>query len=246
MTRGCVAPGLDEVGVGGDALGLLPATQARRSPHRTAPLKGVRRQARNTYLDSGFSFHRCPCSRSVGQPCRVAPGRSAGSPRGCCERLRSGHTSCESQGVTARRPCRAPSFSYCGRYRYFVTTCTDGRRRVFRNRLLVRRVLMHLRQAARYRKFSITAYCFMPDHLHFLAEGLDDDSDFRRLIHDFKHRSGFEYRKATRNSLWQVGYYDHVLRRDEAAKRITALHHSESCQGRSGHGRETISVLGIR
>ncbi len=62
----------------------------------------------------------------------------------------------------------------------------------------------------------------MLDHLHFLTEGLDDDSDLRRFIHDFKHRSGYEYRRATRNSLWQVGYYDHVVRQNETAKRIAA------------------------
>jgi REP element-mobilizing transposase RayT len=55
----------------------------------------------------------------------------------------------------------------------------------------------------------------MPDHLHLLIEGKDDNSDSRRFISSYKQSTGFYYKKKTGQPLWQVNYYEHVLRREE-------------------------------
>ena len=62
----------------------------------------------------------------------------------------------------------------------------------------------------------------MPNHLHALAEGLREDADLRRFVGIFKQRSGFDYGRATRQLLWQPGYYGHVLRDGEAVMNVAA------------------------
>ena len=52
----------------------------------------------------------------------------------------------------------------------------------------------------------------MPDHFHVLAQGLHDRSDLREFIRVFKQRSAFAFRQTHRRRLWEVSYYDHVLR----------------------------------
>jgi putative transposase len=64
-------------------------------------------------------------------------------------------------------------------------------------------------------RFAIIAYCFMPDHLHVLAEGVVDTSDFTEFVRLFKQQAAFEWKRAAGGRLWQRGYYDHVLREEQ-------------------------------
>ena len=52
----------------------------------------------------------------------------------------------------------------------------------------------------------------MPDHAHFLFEGLDDRSHFTSCITVARQRSARTFRKEFRERLWQDGYFDRVLR----------------------------------
>ena len=56
----------------------------------------------------------------------------------------------------------------------------------------------------------------MPDHLHALLEGTGPAADFRRMMMLFKQASTHQFRRTTGESLWASGYYEHVLRDDEA------------------------------
>jgi putative transposase len=86
---------------------------------------------------------------------------------------------------------------------------------VFKNDLLVGWLTDTLREKSSSFGFRVWAYCFMPDHLHLLIEGKDNNSDMRRFISSYKQSTGFYYKKKTGLSLWQVNYYEHVLRRGE-------------------------------
>jgi putative transposase len=55
----------------------------------------------------------------------------------------------------------------------------------------------------------------MPDHVHLLAEGKTPESDLRPFMSSFKQKSGFTFSNVRGARLWQDGYYDRVLRRDE-------------------------------
>ncbi len=52
----------------------------------------------------------------------------------------------------------------------------------------------------------------MPDHGHFLVEGLADRSNFKRFCKLAKQRSGMAHARAKGGPLWQEDYYDRVLR----------------------------------
>ena len=53
----------------------------------------------------------------------------------------------------------------------------------------------------------------MPDHLHLITEGQSADADLRKHVSMFKQRTAYSLRRCGR--LWQGGYYDHVLRKEE-------------------------------
>ena len=115
-----------------------------------------------------------------------------------------------------KRP-RLRTFDYLGRYRYFLTLCTHLRRDVFIEAEPVNLVLAPILRSAERGGFDITAYCFMPDHLHLLAHGLSDHADLKEFVKRSKQTSGFRYKQATNRALWQPSYYDHTLRDDETS-----------------------------
>ena len=63
-------------------------------------------------------------------------------------------------------------------------------------------------------RFDVHAYCFMPDHLHLLLSG-EAGGSLREFVRQFKQISSFEHKHRDGTELWQISYYDRVLRRDE-------------------------------
>ncbi len=113
---------------------------------------------------------------------------------------------------------RLKHFDYIGRHRYFVTLCTDHRKKIFEeNNDLVVEMINILAACGADRGFVIWAYCFMPDHLHVLAEGAKETADLKKFLKDYKQKTGYAFtkRKPGGDKLWQPGYYDHVLRESE-------------------------------
>jgi REP element-mobilizing transposase RayT len=54
----------------------------------------------------------------------------------------------------------------------------------------------------------------MPDHLHLLVSG-QDNSSLTDFVRHFKQLSGHQYKREYGAQLWQISYYDHVLRKEE-------------------------------
>src|SRR6266702_1979941 len=75
---------------------------------------------------------------------------------------------------------RRPADHYRGRLIYFVTVGTEKRAPFFADRSTGRWLLHHLLEIAGQQNFSLHAFCIMPDHIHFLCEGLLDTSDLVR------------------------------------------------------------------
>jgi len=120
--------------------------------------------------------------------------------------------------MTLRRPTRLPDFPYVGQYRYSLRFSTHGRARLFINDAHVDAVTTQIRRSADEDQFAVLAYCFMPDHLHLVVEGLAETSDLRRFIKVMKQRAAYVFRVTFKVPfLWQEGYYERVLRSDEAS-----------------------------
>jgi len=115
-------------------------------------------------------------------------------------------------------PGHLKTFDYLGLYRYSLTFCTDRRRARFTTDAVVDLVKQQILRAATENQFAVIAYCFMPDHLHLLIEGRSDASDCKRFIALAKQYSGYYFKRAYRESLWQRYGYERVLRDDEASK----------------------------
>jgi putative transposase len=110
---------------------------------------------------------------------------------------------------------RPSGFTYLGRYAYSVTCWTFARQPAFSAGAVVDTVAAQLLRSSREEQFALLAYCFMPDHVHLLLEGLSSTSDLPRLLARWKHKTGCAYRSLTNMLLWQGGFHDHVLRQEE-------------------------------
>lgn len=112
-------------------------------------------------------------------------------------------------------PRHLSTFNYIGFHRYFLTFCTFERRLLFLERSAIGLVRDQILRASETEAFAISAYCFMPDHLHLLVEGQREDSTALRFISLAKQLSGFHYRQKFGGPLWQRYGYERVLRNDE-------------------------------
>ena len=113
-----------------------------------------------------------------------------------------------------RKSIRLPAGSYVGPRIYFVTICCEGRKPALADAEWVSRCIVRLREASTASLFSVHAYCFMPDHVHLLAEGRGAESSLRAFLSRFKQFTAFEYQRKTGTRLWQTKFYDYVLRQD--------------------------------
>ena len=112
-------------------------------------------------------------------------------------------------------PGHLKAFDYLGPHRYSLTFCTERRQKLFTTKEVVDLVLEQIARAAAEYQFEITTYCFMPDHLHLLIEGVAEDSDCRRFIKHAKQYSGFYYSKVRKERLWQRYGFERIVRDSE-------------------------------
>jgi putative transposase len=118
------------------------------------------------------------------------------------------------------RPSRLDRFEYIGFHRYFLTFCTRSRSTIFIDAIIARDTLAQILRTASEEHFSVLAYCLMPDHVHLLVEGTTQRADLRRFAKMSKQRSGAIHALRSRERLWQEGYHDHILRKDEDLKSV--------------------------
>jgi len=98
---------------------------------------------------------------------------------------------------------------------YLLTTVTHQRRPLFHNLYFARLVIQHLRLSEQQDHCQSLAWVVMPDHIHWLLELRD--ATLGALMQRFKCQSSNALRKAGVKTMpvWQAGYYDRALRRDE-------------------------------
>ena len=123
--------------------------------------------------------------------------------------------------IRYRTSPRLKHFDYTGPYAYFLTLVTRTRHRAFVSPTTVAIALDALEESLKKHRFTLHAYCLMPDHAHLLVGG-GAGSNLQEFVHHFKTLTGFRYKKATGRSLWQISYHDRVLRRDEDLHEVAA------------------------
>ena len=111
---------------------------------------------------------------------------------------------------------RLPRESYVGKQWLFVTLCCAGRHKYFVRNSFCSWFLRLLAANAAAHSVSVHAYCFMPDHVHLLLEGLQPTSDMLELLKAVKRKSSAAFLRKTGQPLWQKKFYDHILRRNDS------------------------------
>ena len=115
-----------------------------------------------------------------------------------------------------RKQIRLPSEGYRGGNAFSVTIATYHRQKIFTDDEAATSAVRCLREAALGFNARIYAYCFMPDHVHLLAQ-TPPGIDFSRFVNYFKQVAGLALRDRlnTSDAMWQPRFYDHGLRSDE-------------------------------
>ena len=122
--------------------------------------------------------------------------------------------------MRTNHPAHLKAFDYVGLHRYFLTFCTDYRQKFFVDASNVELTLKQILRSAIENQFAITAYCFMPDHLHLLVEGETDSSNCLTFIKKAKQYSGFYFSQARGQKLWQRYGYERIVREDENSLQV--------------------------
>lgn len=111
------------------------------------------------------------------------------------------------------KPCRQRRLTriYESSTTYFLTLCTDERKRVLDNHSVFKRAQKFAAESLERYGVFVHSYVLMPDHAHLIiciAPGSKTTlgawvKAFKALVarHEFK---------------WQTGYFDHVLRSDQS------------------------------
>jgi putative transposase len=99
--------------------------------------------------------------------------------------------------------------------RIYLITCVTWKREEIFSQWACGRLLATV-LINEHRRAETLAYVVMPDHLHWLIQ-LSNDTSLDRLMRTVKgvssHRINRELNRTGR--LWQPGYHDHALRREE-------------------------------
>ncbi len=123
-------------------------------------------------------------------------------------------------GIKYKKRIRLKHFDYKGFYRYFITMCTSNKSPLFVDHELVLWLVKILKEKSETYGFKVWVYCFMPDHLHLLIEGIGEQSCFKKFISNYKQITGYYFKQNRSVSLWQINYFEHVLRHDDATDNI--------------------------
>lgn len=103
---------------------------------------------------------------------------------------------------------------YIGKHHYFLTFCTEQRRPFFEDDDTVALVRTQILRACRQHDFELTAYSFMPDHLHLVARGVSDTSDCKAFVKSAKQYAGYTFSQHHGCRLFQRYCFERVIRDD--------------------------------
>jgi REP element-mobilizing transposase RayT len=103
---------------------------------------------------------------------------------------------------------------------YLITCAVLDRKPIFNNHKAAEFVLSSLRWLEKQGKMALDAAVVMPDHLHFVM-ALQNGS-LSQLMHSLKGYTAYKINEllSRKGSLWQQGYHDHAVRRDEDLKEV--------------------------
>ena len=115
-----------------------------------------------------------------------------------------------------RRSLRMLGHHYSESRAYHIAWGTHQRRKLLVSNALASEVRRILEEEAVRTLTDLYAYCVMPDHVHVLLQ--PNGGDLIRYVQAVKGKTTRIYWKLGGGSgkLWQRGFHDHILRREES------------------------------
>jgi REP element-mobilizing transposase RayT len=93
---------------------------------------------------------------------------------------------------------------------YHVITNTKNRQPIFKNYQSARKLVQQLIIQQQLENAITLAFVVMPDHLHWLLQ-INQKQTLSTIVKSVKAKTA----QAIGQPVWQSGYYDHAIRRDE-------------------------------
>ena len=115
---------------------------------------------------------------------------------------------------------RLKDFDYVGYAAYSITICCDFKRKFFESDKVVQKCISFLKECSDKYQFKIYLYTFMPNHLHLCVVGDSDNANLKKMIIVFKQKCSFWFKKECNLKLFQQGYYDHIIRKEEGIGKV--------------------------
>ena len=121
----------------------------------------------------------------------------------------------DTKGSIREKPHRLPREYYQGEVTVAYTACISDRQTLFQKASVVKAFVSILQSVVERNDCIVLIYCFMPDHLHLIINGLCEQADTWKAMVNFKQQSGYWLRKNHPSIRWQKGFYDHIIRKSE-------------------------------
>ena len=93
---------------------------------------------------------------------------------------------------------------------YHITTTTSNRNPLLVEFYLIRKIINTIKHSDTLGYTTTLAFVVMPDHIHWLMQ-LEDKATLQQVIRSMKSQTA----KVIGHPIWQAGYYDHAIRKDE-------------------------------
>lgn len=116
------------------------------------------------------------------------------------------------QKIIRERLHHLPREDYRGRVWVGFTVCVQNRQPLFTSSTLVDYFVTLLDWARQRNVCVVLLYCFMPDHLHLIAQGQEEQADLYKLMLDFKYKAGLYLSQSRIQQRLQKNFYDHLFR----------------------------------
>jgi putative transposase len=122
-----------------------------------------------------------------------------------------------------RKKIRLKNFDYRHGFAYFITICTCEKQPFFKDVRIAELIDKEIKYRILQKEVIIYCYCIMPNLIHLLLSLADTYiKPLGNWVSAFKrHTAKSVKEKFNIIKLWQVNFYDHVLRDEESMQTIS-------------------------
>lgn len=121
-----------------------------------------------------------------------------------------------------RKHIRLKNFDYSNGFVYFITICTFNKQPFFSDNKIASIIEDEIYFRVSKNEVTVYCYCIMPDHIHLLLTLSENYcKNLSNWVSAFKRYSAKVVNdKFNISKLWQINFYDHVVRKEESMQSI--------------------------